>query len=169
MKNNKFCFLFISIFSLLWTLSCSNSSDDATNINNTDFGIKYSFFVSNTTDQPWATVNGLEGSVVPTVASPEKPGYRFTGWKTKSGNSLPVVFGKDKLKFYAQWSDINTVKLIGSKSAPDTVGDIIFTDGSASPYPEDWNSLTEEQWKSAVAMLSQANSMPQMAMQIIGG
>ena len=166
MKKNKFCFLFILIFSLLWTLSCSNSSDDH---NNTDFGIKYSFYLSTTTDQPWASVSGLEGSVVPTVASPEKRGYRFTGWKTKSGDSIPAVFGNVKLSFYAQWADINTVKLIGSKSAPDAVGDIIFTDGSASPYPEDLNSLTEEQWKNAVAMLFTTTYNPTNGQNVKGG
>lgn len=169
MKKNKFCFLFILIFSLLWTLSCSNSSDDPTNINNTDFGIKYSFYLSTTTDQPWASVSGLEGSVVPTVASPEKRGYRFTGWKTKSGDSIPAVFGNVKLSFYAQWVDINTVKLIGSKSVPDAVGDIIFSDGSASPYPEDWSAFTEEQWKNAVAMLFTTTYNPTNGQNVKGG
>lgn len=168
-EKYKLCFLFISIFSLLCTFSCSNSSDAATNINNTDFGIKYSFYLTTTTDQTWACVSGLEGSVVPTVASPEKPGYRFTGWKTKSGDSIPAVFGNVKLSFYAQWADINTVKQIGSKSAPDAVGDIIFTDGSASPYPEDWNSLTEAQWKSAVAMLFTTTYNPTNGQNVKGG
>ena len=169
MRKYRLRFLFIFLFSILCFFSFNNSSDSSSNTNDSEFGIKYSFYLSSTTDQPWASVSGLEGSVVPTVNSPEKRGYRFTGWKTKSGNSLPVVFGKDKLKFYAQWSDINTVKLIGSKSAPDTVGDIIFTDVSASPYPEDWNSLTEEQWKSAVAMLFTTTYNPTNGQNVKGG
>lgn len=169
MRKYKLQFLFFFMISLFYLVSCSNASDSSSNTNDSEFGIKYSFYLSSTTDQPWATVNGLEGSVVPTVNSPEKRGNRFTGWKTKSGDSIPAVFGKDELKFYAQWVDINTVKLIGSKSAPDTVGDVIFTDGSASPYPEDLKTLTEEQWTFAVAMLFTTTYNPTNGQNVKGG
>lgn len=46
----------------------------------------------------------------------------------------------------------NYVVLIGSKSAPDAVGDIVFSDGSAEAYTEGM-TLTDEQKSSAVAVI----------------
>ena len=45
-----------------------------------------------------------------------------------------------------------TLKLIGSKSKPDAVGDIVFSDGSATPYTADL-TLTVEQKSKAVAVI----------------
>ena len=45
-----------------------------------------------------------------------------------------------------------TLKLIGSKSKPDAVGDIVFSDGSATAYTADL-TLTEEQKSKAVAVI----------------
>ena len=53
------------------------------------------------------------------------------------GNSAPGYF---------------TLKLIGSKSKPDAVGDIVFSDGSATPYTADMN-LTDEQKSKAIAVI----------------
>lgn len=44
------------------------------------------------------------------------------------------------------------IKLIGTKAGPDTVGDIVFNDGSATPYSESLN-LTEAQQKAAIAVI----------------
>ena len=44
-----------------------------------------------------------------------------------------------------------TLKPIGSKSKPDAVGDIVFSDGSATPYTADL-TLTEEQKAAAIAV-----------------
>ena len=168
MKKTKFILLPL-IFSVFLSVSCSNSSDDSTGNqnNNSEFGIKYSFYINNTTDQAWAVINGKEGSILPTVSRPEKAGYRFTCWKTKEGNEPPAVFGNQNLKFYAQWAD--GTKIIGSKPAPDTVGDVIFTDGSASPYPENLDDLTEAQWKAAIAMLFTTTYNPSNGKNEAGG
>lgn len=169
MRKYKLHFLFILVFSLFCVVSCSNASDSSSNANDNVFGIKYSFYLSSTTDQPWASVSGLEGSVVPTINKPEKRGYRFTGWKTKSGDSIPAVFGKERLKFYAQWSESKSEKLIGSKPYSDAVGDVIFTDGSASSYPDNWSDFTDEQWNAAVAMLFTTSYNPTNGQNVKGG
>lgn len=172
MKKNILFFLFILFFFSLCALSCSNSSDNNSPGGGGDssgFGIKYSFYLSNTSDLPWAVIRGEKGTVLPSVASPEKKGFRFTGWKTKSGDDLPAVFGDTKLNFYAHWVDSNSVKQIGSKNAPDALYDIIFTDGSASPYPENLNDLTEVQWKAAVAMLFTTTYNPSNGQNTAGG
>ena len=54
-------------------------------------------------------------------------------------NSLSLVLKKIEKKF-------------GLKKAPDAVGDIVFSDGSATPYSEDLN-LTDEQKAAAVAVI----------------
>ncbi len=58
------------------------------------------------------------------------------------GNSAPGYF---------------TLKPIGSKSKPDAVGDIVFSDGSATPYKA-YLTLTEEQKSKAVAVIYYAGS-----------
>ncbi|MBR1536310.1 MAG: BspA family leucine-rich repeat surface protein, partial [Treponema sp.] len=45
-----------------------------------------------------------------------------------------------------------TLKPIGSKSKPDAVGDIVFTDGSATPYSADL-TLTDAQKAAAIALI----------------
>ncbi|EID85203.1 hypothetical protein MSI_13280 [Treponema sp. JC4] len=154
MKKYRLFFAAFLIFSALYLLSCNNTFDESSSKNDSsdsEFGIKYSFYLDDCTDQTWTVICGEEGSILPTITKPEKHGYRFTNWITKDKETLPAVFGSEKLSFYAQWED--STKLIGSKIAPDTVGDVIFTDGSASPYPENWSDLTDDQWNAAVAML----------------
>lgn len=161
MKKYRFIFLFSFIFSIFCLASCNNNNtfDDSTapsdpdTPTDTEFGVTYSYYLNDYTDQIWAEISGKKGALLPSVTSPKKNGYRFNGWKTKDGSEPPLNFGSDDLRFIAQWEDSSTTKLIGSKSSPDTVGDIIFTDGSASPYPMTFDELTDEQWKSAVAML----------------
>ena len=49
---------------------------------------------------------------------------------------------------------------IGSKPAPDAVGDIVFTDGSASPYPDfDTVAMSSDQVAGAVAVIYDATNM----------
>ncbi len=50
-----------------------------------------------------------------------------------------------------------TLKLIGSKSKPDAVGDIVFSDGSATPYSEGL-TLTDEEKNAAIAVIYYAGS-----------
>ena len=49
-----------------------------------------------------------------------------------------------------------TAKPIGSKSKPDAVGDIVFNDGSATPYTADL-TLTDEQKAAAIAVIFDAD------------
>lgn len=160
MKKYRFLFHAFFLFSALCVLSCDNddsyddtASSDSDTPSETEFGVTYSYYLNDHTDQIWAQITGKKGALLPSVTSPQKTGYRFNGWKTKDGSEPPLNFGSDDLRFIAQWEDSSTTKLIGSKSSPDTVGDIIFTDGSASPYPMTFDELTDEQWKAAVAML----------------
>ncbi len=163
MKKYKRFFLLALIFSSLCLASCNDgtfdysvapsSSKDSGDSPELKFGTTYSFYLSEKSDQLWAKISGRSGTVLPSVAAPKKTGYRFKGWKTKTGAEPLPAFGSSDLSFYAQWEDSSDTKLIGSKEAPDAVGDVIFTDGSASPYPNSYDDLTDEQWKAAVAML----------------
>lgn len=166
MKKYRFVFLLSLIFSCLFFATCSDgtfdhssapsSSDDSSGSGDSSekkFGTTYSYYLNDKTDQAWAKISGRKGTLLPSVASPKKAGYRFKGWKTKDGAEPLPSFGSDDLKFFAQWEESSATKLIGSKEAPDTVGDVIFTDGSASPYPTNYSDLTGDQWKAAVAML----------------
>ena len=163
MKKYKRLFLLTFIFSSLCLASCNDgtfdhsvapsSSKDSGDTPELKFGTTYSFYLSDKSDQLWAKISGRKGALLPSVAAPKKTGYRFKGWKTKSGAEPLPNFGSSDLSFYAPWEDSSDTKLIGSKEAPDAVGDVIFTDGSASPYPNSYDDLTDEQWKAAVAML----------------
>ncbi len=161
MKKYSFIFLFTLIFSIFFIASCNNNDtfDDSTTPSDpdtptdTEFGVTYSYYLNDYTDQLWAEITGRKGSVLPSVTTPKKDGYRFEKWQTKDGDEPPATFGESAQKFYACWKEYDKTKLIGSKASPDTVGDVIFTDGSASPYPKTYDELTEDQWKAAVAML----------------
>ncbi len=182
MKKYRFVFLISLLFSCLCLVSCSDdsfdhsvapssssdsgSSGDAPELK---FGTTYSYYLSDDTDQVWAKISGRKGAVLPSVASPKKAGFRFTGWKTKKGAEPLPTFGSSDLSFYAQWEESSATKLIGSKDAPDTVGDVIFTDGSASPYPTNYSDLTNDQWKAAVAMLFTISYNPTTGSNAKGG
>ena len=180
MKKYRFVFLLSLIFSILFFASCGSddtfdyspapsSSKDSDKDSEQKFGTTYSYYLSDKTDQAWAKISGRKGAVLPSVASPKKTGFRFKGWKTKKGAEPLPTFGSSDLSFYAQWQDASETKLIGSKDAPDAVGDVIFTDGSASPYPTSYGDLTEDQWKAAVAMLFTTTYNPATGSNAKGG
>lgn len=161
MKKYRFLFHAVFLFSALSLFSCKNddsfdnssSSSDQDTSSDTEYGVTYSYYLEANTDQIWAEITGRKGSVLPSVTTPKKDGYRFTKWQTKDGDEPPATFGDSAQKFCAAWEKYDKAKLIGSKTSPDTVGDVIFTDGSASPYPKTYDELTDKQWKAAVAML----------------
>ncbi len=67
------------------------------------------------------------------------------------------------LKYWRVGSDGKLQELIGTKSVPDAVGDIVFTDGSAVPYSEDL-TLTQGQKNSAVAVIFDAENKKGVAL-----
>lgn len=74
----------------------------------------------------------------------------FRYWKDSTGNQ--VVAGTQleaDLELIAEWSDVN---FIGQKVAPDAVGDIVFSDGSATPYTQGL-TLSTAQKEAAVAVI----------------
>ena len=57
-------------------------------------------------------------------------------------------------------------KLLGSKSAPDAVGDIVFNDGTASPYTDfDTEAMTPDQVAGAVAVIYDTSGMKGIGLQ----
>lgn len=160
---------------LLLFSSCKDSADDTAASKATvvsGFGITYSFYASTSSSQPWATISGEEGTVLPSVSTPKKNGYRFLGWKDSDGSTPPATFGADKIDFYAQWvksSESGTTTLIGTKSAADTLYDIVFSDGSAMPYPDNLDDLTDEQVKEMVAMIFTTTYNPSNGQNTAGG
>ena len=74
----------------------------------------------------------------------------FRYWKNSEGNQvIPGTVISENLALTAEWSDVN---FIGQKPAPDAVGDIVFSDGSATPYTEGL-TLTAAQKAAAVAVI----------------
>ena len=74
----------------------------------------------------------------------------FRYWKDSKGTQ--VVAGTQvsaDLALTAEWSDVN---FVGQKPAPDAVGDIVFSDGSATPYTSGL-ILTQAQKDAAVAII----------------
>ena len=88
---------------------------------------------------------------------PTKTGYSFGGWFTDANFTEEFNTESEITKnttLYAKW-------IVGTKSAPDTVGDIVFTDGSATPYSEGL-TLTDEQKAAVVAVIFYAGSESDM-------
>ena len=88
MKKYSFIFLFTLIFSVFSLASCDNNDtfDDSTapsdpdTPTDTEFGVTYSYYLNDYTDQLWAEITGRKGSVLPSVTTPKKDGYRFEKW-----------------------------------------------------------------------------------------
>ena len=137
-----------------------------------EFGTTYSFYVNPWGGQAWATISGQAGTVLPSVTSPKKAGWQFNGWNTKAdgkGTTLPATFGSEPVSYYALWTEAPETALIGTKSAPDALYDIVFTDGSAMAYPDDVSTLTEDQIKAAVAMIISTTYNPSNGSNASGG
>lgn len=100
-------------------------------------------------DELYLSVQVAKGENVPEPANPTKEGYSFGGWYEDSDFLNLFVFSErqitDNITLYAKW----VADLIGSKATPDSLGDIVFTDGSASPYDA---TLTAAQKAKAVAV-----------------
>ena len=74
----------------------------------------------------------------------------FRYWKNSSGEQVTAGTQiSEDLELTAEWSDVN---FIGQKVKPDAVGDIVFSDGSATPYAQGL-SLTAGQKQEAVAVI----------------
>ena len=145
-------FSILSLFTFM-IFSCSTDSNYFADAENKDASlITYSFYMNNSSSQAWATISGENGSSVPLIVEPKKANYKFSQWKTANGTPVPQSFGSENLSFFASWES-DAGNMLGTKSAPDSLYDIIFTDGSAIPYPADLDSLTADQAKNVVAML----------------
>ena len=71
--------------------------------------------------------------------------------------------GTDPVKYWRVATDGNLEEIIGTKSAPNAVGDIVFTDGSAIAYSDDL-TLTQGQKNSAVAVIFDAENKKGVAL-----
>ena len=91
------------------------------------------------------------GKTASEPTEPTKDGFAFAGWYTDAEFGTEFDFGTAitaDTTFYAKWQ----MAQIGTKSAPNAVGDIVFSDGSATAYSEDLE-LTDEQKAAAVAVI----------------
>ena len=143
-------------------LSCSTGVEEDQNKSGSNAAIEeqsfitYSFYSDNSSSQAWITISGKTGEPVPHVSVPKKTNYRFNEWKSADGEAVPYIFGEKDLDFYAEWKlleGINRGNLLGSKTTPDALYDLVFSDGSAMPYPDQLDSLTSEQLSNVVAMI----------------
>ena len=143
-------------------LSCSTGVEEDQNKSGSNAAIEeqsfitYSFYSDNSSSQAWITISGKTGEPVPHVSVPKKTNYCFNEWKSADGEAVPYIFGEKDLDFYAEWKlleGINRGNLLGSKTAPDALYDLVFSDGSAMPYPDQLDSLTSEQINNVVAMI----------------
>jgi hypothetical protein len=93
-----------------------------------------------------SSVFTMTGGCIKTNTSTDSSGGRILYVATTGGNTATVA-GESVTGGYDLDIDLNPP--IGSKSAPDAVGDIVFTDGTAEPY----TSLTESQKSKAIAVI----------------
>ena len=88
---------------------------------------------------------------MPNLPVPKRKFYTFDSWKTDDGNEIPANFGTTSLEIYAQWTSTTQ---IGNKIKPSVVGDIVFTDGSATSYTDAIATpLTDDQKKNVAAII----------------
>ena len=109
--------------------------------------VTYRFFLMPNDTVPVATLEGK--SELPLTPPPTKnynANGKFALWKGEDGSLLQRTYGTKNMDFYAQW-----FTPYGNKERPDTVGDIVFSDGTASHY--NGASLTEDQRKNAIAVI----------------
>ena len=124
-------FSILSLFTFM-IFSCSTDSNYFADAENKDASlITYSFYMNNSSSQAWATISGENGSSVPLIVEPKKANYKFSQWKTANGTPVPQSFGSENLSFFASWES-DAGNMLGTKSAPDSLYDIIFTDNQFS-------------------------------------
>ncbi|EID85747.1 hypothetical protein MSI_05660 [Treponema sp. JC4] len=116
--------------------------------------VTYRFFLMPNDTIPVAT---LEGKCLLPLTPPPTKNYstngKFALWRGNDGALLQRVYGTKSMDFYAQW-----FTPYGNKERPDTVGDIVFSDGTASHYQDYQDDqgvshLSEEQKKNAIAVI----------------
>lgn len=88
----------------------------------------------------------------------ERSGFAFAGWKNgdvtyTSDGTNSLTMGDENVTLTAQWNE-NAPAYIGSKAptAAKAVGDIVFNDGSATPYSSEL-TLTDAQKNAVVAVI----------------
>ncbi|EID85748.1 hypothetical protein MSI_05670 [Treponema sp. JC4] len=155
--------LTILFSSLFMMSSCSNGEEtysseqtDAVNVKN---GVTYNFYYSKASTNQLYSITGKPGQPVPYIPVPKRTFYTFDCWEADDESQLLKVFGNQSLDFYAQW---NSTTRIGNKIKPSVVGDIVFTDGSATSYADAIETpLTEEQKNQAVAVIYTTSYNPE--------
>lgn len=84
-----------------------------------------------------------------------RKGFTFSGWCDNKGNSYTSAGTKtfampaSNVTLTAEWNRIKASGKIGMYETPCDVGDVVFKDGSATPY----QSVTESQKESAIAVI----------------
>lgn len=144
------------LFSSLFILSSCSSGDDTYPSKQTDSasvknGVTYNFYYSHASTNLLYSITGKPGDQVPNLPVPKRKFYTFDSWKTDDGNEIPANFGTTSLEIYAQWTSTTQ---IGNKIKPSVVGDIVFTDGSATSYTDAIATpLTDDQKKNVAAII----------------
>ena len=98
----------------------------------------------------------------PTKTATASTEYTFEGWYTDSGLESAFSFDtaiKKDITLYAKWTETAVITYIGTKAPSEAkaVGDIVFSDGSATAYTSEL-TLTDEQKSKAVAVIFYAGS-----------
>ena len=109
--------------------------------------VTYRFFLMPNDTVPVAILQGK--TQLPLTPPPTKnydASGKFAIWKGTDGTILQRTYGTKDLDFFAQW-----FTPYGKKERPDTVGDIVFSDGTASHYSG--LTLSDEQKKNAIAVI----------------
>lgn len=144
------------LFSSLFILSSCSSGDDTYPSKQTDSasvknGVTYNFYYSHASTNLLYSITGKPGDQVPNLPVPKRKFYTFDSWKTDDGNEIPANFGTTSLEIYAKWTSTTQ---IGNKIKPSVVGDIVFTDGSATSYTDAIATpLTDDQKKNVAAII----------------
>ena len=144
------------LFSSLFILSSCSRGDDTYPSNQTDSasvknGVTYNFYYSHASTNLLYSITGKPGDQVPNLPVPKRKFYTFDSWKTDDGSEIPANFGTTSLEIYAQWTSTTQ---IGNKIKPSVVGDIVFTDGSATSYTDAIATpLTDDQKKNVAAII----------------
>ncbi len=141
--------------SLFLMSSCSSGEDtypsehnDSVSVKN---GVTYNFYYSHASTNQLYSITGKTGDSVPYLPVPRRKFYTFDSWKTDEGQAKPDTFGSSSLDFYAKWTSSTQ---IGNKIKPTVVGDIVFTDGSATSYADAITTpLSDDQKKEVAAII----------------
>lgn len=139
----------------LCCLSCTSGSDTYTSEQDESSSIKdgitYTLYHSHASSIPLYVITGKKGDKVPTLPVPVRKFYEFKAWRSDDNEELPLRFGSEGNSFYATWSSSTQ---IGTKIRPNVVGDIVFTDGSATPYTDVITTpLTDDQKEQVAAII----------------